>query len=141
MDWQNWRDKYPKASQQLNDEKKRKRQEKAEKKKKKMKRQKKDPNAPKRAMSAFMFRLAAGPGPPVAEETVDRVINGSWGIALILLHDCDLRVQIAPGASSQADNAEKQQDNPARAPICEPPHDPGREVDVDTDHGCPERRG
>eukprot|EP00211_Chloroparvula_japonica_P015848 CAMPEP_0119130966 /NCGR_PEP_ID=MMETSP1310-20130426/9104_1 /TAXON_ID=464262 /ORGANISM="Genus nov. species nov., Strain RCC2339" /LENGTH=209 /DNA_ID=CAMNT_0007121513 /DNA_START=212 /DNA_END=841 /DNA_ORIENTATION=- len=54
-EWQAWKDKYPKASQELNDEKKRKRQEKAEKKKKKLKRQKKDPNAPKRAMSAFMF--------------------------------------------------------------------------------------
>lgn len=55
VDLAEWKRNFPKHAQMLNDEKKRKRQDKAEKKKKRLKRQKKDPNAPKRAMSAFMF--------------------------------------------------------------------------------------
>jgi transketolase len=55
VDLAEWKRNFPKHAQMINDEKKRKRQDKAEKKKKRLKRQKKDPNAPKRAMSAFMF--------------------------------------------------------------------------------------
>eukprot|EP00009_Paramoeba_aestuarina_P009987 CAMPEP_0201541654 /NCGR_PEP_ID=MMETSP0161_2-20130828/71590_1 /ASSEMBLY_ACC=CAM_ASM_000251 /TAXON_ID=180227 /ORGANISM="Neoparamoeba aestuarina, Strain SoJaBio B1-5/56/2" /LENGTH=330 /DNA_ID=CAMNT_0047949203 /DNA_START=37 /DNA_END=1029 /DNA_ORIENTATION=- len=50
-----WKAQYPQEAQKLNEDRKRKRDSKAEKKKKKSKKQKKDPNAPKRAMSAFMF--------------------------------------------------------------------------------------
>ena len=84
VDLAEWKRNFPKHAQMLNDEKKRKRQDKAEKKKKRLKRQKKDPNAPKRAMSAFMFysqehrAQVQEQNPDVTFGQIGRILGDHW---------------------------------------------------------------
>ena len=79
-----WKDDYPAEAKQMNEAKKRKRDSKAEKKKKKSKRQKKDPNAPKRAMSAFMFysqehrASIQDKNPGVTFGQIGRILGAEW---------------------------------------------------------------